>query len=569
MLLRRCVVSRSRSCATLLFAFTSVAACSRSADTSTNSVAPSTPRPPWFEEQAVERGLVFRHRSGADGRFQFPETVCGGAALFDMDGDGDLDAFVVQGGALDRAQRGTASHALFENRGGGRFTDVTSGSGVESVAYGVGVAAGDYDGDGDVDLYVCGYGQDVLLQNDGGGKFHDVAIAAGIVENGLGASAAFVDYDRDGDLDLFVVNYLNWSPNIEVACYTPSGERTYCNPRNYDAASPSRLYRNRGDGTFDDVTTTSGIGAARGNGLGVVCADFDGDGNIDLFVANDGTPNHLWLNRGNGQFEERAQVWGCAVDRNGATQSGMGTDVADLDDDGDWDLIVGNLANELDGLLENSGRWFTERTGKSGLAQLSRPHTRFGLGFYDFDLDGWTDLYEADGRVTTFDPRDAHDPFAEVNLLVRGTGPWRFEAVEPRGGTRDALIATSRGAAFGDIDDDGRVDILVVNRDGPVHLLHNVAAPGGRWLRVRAVDERGHDALGAVVSVQVADRTLRRMIKPWGSFASSSDPRAHFGLGQAPSSVEVAVIWLGGSRESFGMQATDHTITLRQGEGRR
>lgn len=543
--------------------------CARDSASDAALPPPSSNTKPWFEDEALARGLEFRHQSGADGHYLFPETVCGGAALFDMDGDGDLDAFLVQGGVLEGVHPSGVTHALFENRGGGRFANITAGSGVEIGGYGMGVAAGDYDADGDVDLYVCGYGNDLLLRNDGGGKFSDVARDTGIVENELGASAAFVDYDQDGDLDLLVVNYLSWQPSIEVACYTPSGERTYCNPRNYDAAAAALLYRNRGDGSFEDVSTSSGIGSARGNGLGVACADFDGDGRVDFFIANDGTPNHLWRNRGDGEFEERAHTWGCALDRNGVTRSGMGTDVADLDDDGDWDLIVSNLAGEQDGLFENKGRWFEERVGTSGLASVSRPFTRFGTGFVDFDLDGWDDLFQANGRVAKFDPRDPDDPYAEQNTLCRGTQAWRFEEVRPRGGTSATYPATARGAAFGDVDGDGRVDILIVDRDGPARLLHNVCEPHGHWLRVRALEDGGRDAIGAVVAVELAGRTRRRLIKSGGSYASSSDPAAHFGLGSVSDPVTVFVVWPEGSRESFGAQPVDRTITLRKGQGAR
>ena len=281
--------------------------------------------PPWFEERAVESGLVFEHESGHADKHLFPEVMGGGVALFDMDMDGDLDVYLVQSGTLAPASTDASTNRLFENDGSGRFTDVTAGSGAGDRGYGMGVTAGDYDGDADPDLYVTNVGRDTLLRNDGAGRFEDVTAAAGLGNDSWGTSAAFVDYDRDGDLDLFVCNYVAWTLGGEVACVGLRGQPDYCSPNSYNAPQPDRLYENGGDGTFTEVSAEAGIRSAFGNGLGVVCGDFDGDGWADIFVANDQMPNQLWHNEGDGTFVDVAMDVGCAVDSNGKAKAGMGT----------------------------------------------------------------------------------------------------------------------------------------------------------------------------------------------------------------------------------------------------
>src|SRR4051812_36051369 len=429
---------------------------------------------PWFEEIGARAGVGFVHQSGHGQRHYLPEIMGGGAALFDMDNDGDLDLYLVQSGRLSLERDGLSQastdppvgsgNRLYRNRGDGTFEDVTDSSGAGTRGYGMGVTAGDFDNDGFTDLYVTSVGHNVLLRNDGRGHFVDVTAKAGVASSGWSTSAAFVDYDGDGALDLFVAHYLNWRPSAEVDCFSLTGVADYCSPASYDLPSAATLYHNNGDGTFTDVSARAGILAAVGNGLGVVAGDFNGDGRIDIFVANDRTPNLLWLNQGGGRFREAALTMGCALDQDGTAKSGMGVDAVDVDDDGDLDLLVVNLDGESDSFFRNQGRFFNDDTVTAGLRTASRRFTRFGMALLDFDNDGYLDLYEANGRVGRQSEVYSPDPYAEPSLLLRGFAGPRFEVI-PGGGTSSRLVAASRAAAFGDIDNDGGIDIVVVNRD--------------------------------------------------------------------------------------------------------
>ena len=541
-------------------------ACASCRETKPAGTLPSS-NPPWFEETVEQAGIDFTHRSGHRDRFVLPEIMGGGAALFDMDGDGDLDLYLVQSGSLiDRSASG--GHQLFRNRGDGTFENVTKDSGADLRGYGMGVAAGDFDNDGAIDLYVTGFGANTLLKNDGHGHFTDVTAKAGVEGYGWTTSAAFLDYDADGWLDLFVVRYLDWRPSAEIECYSLTGVPDYCSPRTYDLPTSSALYHNNRNGTFTDVSERAGFHQAVGNGLGVTTGDFDGDGRIDIFVANDSTPNHLWLNQGNGQFREAALLTGCAVDADGRPKAGMGVHAADVDDDGRLDVIVVNLDSESDSFYRNRGAFFSDDTAAVGLRTASRPFTRFGMALADFDNDGHLDLYEANGRVGRQSELFSDDPYAEPNLLFRGIGG-RFVEVTPRGGTRQPLVATSRGAAFGDVDNDGGIDIVVVNRDARPYLLRNVVNARGHWVMFRVVDSHGRDALGAELAMSVGSRSIRRDVRSAYSYLASNDPRVHVGLGTETAVRGVIVRWPDGAREQFGDFAADKIVTLRRGSGTR
>ena len=525
---------------------------------------PSSASPaPWFEEVAAGRGLDFRHISGQDGEKWLPRIMGGGAALVDADGDGDLDAYLVQSGSLTAAASGQPPNRLYRNRGDGHF-EAAREAGAEAPGYGMGVAAGDVDNDSDVDLYVTNLGENALLRNLGRGRFEDATEGSGLGDPGWGASAAFFDYDRDGDLDLVLVNYLRWRADSEIDCVNTLGLPEFCGPQSYAAPTPDRLYRNDG-GAFTDVSAAAGFETVAGNGLGVACADFDGDGLQDVFVANDQTMDRLWLNRGE-RFEESAMMAGCAVDEDGKPKAGMGIAVADVDDDGDPDLAVCNMHDETDSYFLNEGSYFRDVTAGRGLG-ASRRFTRFGMGWLDFDNDGYLDLYEANGKVEVRERRYADDPYAEPNLLFKGAPGGFFTESEPRGGTAEPLVFTSRAAAFGDVDGDGGVDILVANCDGPAHLLRNVASPRGSWISFRVVLENGRDAIGAAVSLQAGERRLVRDVRAAYSYLASSDPKVHFGLGDEARVFDVAVHWPDGSSERFGDFAAGAVVELRRGAG--
>lgn len=526
--------------------------------------------PAWFAEEAQSRGLAFRHDSGhREGRYLMPEIMAGGAALLDLEGDGDLDAYLVQSGDLLADGETRPGNQLFRNDGQGRFEDVSAGSGAEDRGYGMGVACGDVDGDGRVDLYVTNTGPNTLLLQREGGRFEDRSEAGGVADPGFGASAGFVDYDQDGDLDLLTLNYLRWSVESEIECFNTQGSLDYCSPQTYDSPARDVLYRNRGDATFEDVTEAAGLDRAFGCGLGLAAGDFDLDGRVDLFVANDGTPDQLWIGQGGGTFKDEAFFAGCAVDQDGRAKAGMGVAVADVDDDGDLDLLVCNLANQTDSFFLNEGGSFLDSTGLAGLGMASRPFTRFGMAWVDFDQDGKLDIYQANGRVN-FQARlyDEADPYAEPNLLLAGAGAG-YREVSPRGGTAEPVVATSRAAAFGDVDGDGAIDVLVANKDAPAHLLINQAPSRGNWVLLRVLGESGVDALGARVSLRAGEREVHRDVRAAYSYQASNDPRVHVGLGGVERVEGVTVAWPDGSVESFGGFDAGQVVTLRRGAGTR
>ena len=523
---------------------------------------------PWFSEEATARGIDFVHHSGYDGRPMMPEMVGGGVALADLDGDNDLDLYLVQSGRVDKTLSvETSANRLYLNRGDGYFDKVEKAAGAGDRGYGMGVAAGDYDNDGDVDLYVTNLGPNVLLQNDGSGQFADVTNEARVGDPSWSTAATFLDLDADSDLDLFVVNYLHWIKNIEQDCYVSALFITYCGPTVYDVPATDRVYRNNGDGTFSDLTVTAGINVAFGNGLGVVGADFNGDGLTDVFVANDTMVNQLWMNLGNLRFEEACLFWSCAMDSQGVEKAGMGVAAADVDDDGDSDLLVVNLELQSDSFFRNEGTYFHDATQLAGLGPVSMRHTRFGVTFADFDNDGRLDLYEANGKVSASEASEG-DAYAETNTLLRGSiseGAVRFDEVKPQGGVSPGLVHTSRGLAVGDIDDDGGLDLVVTNRDAAPYILVNQASRGN-WVRFRVLTGN-RDAHGATVSLTVKKTRMSRDVQPAASYLAANDPRVHFGLGEEPEVRNVAVRWPGGEKEEFGNFPAGATYELRKGNG--
>lgn len=525
---------------------------------------------PWFEEVSAQAGLDFHFQTGHQpGRYYMPEIKGGGIGLLDYDGDGYLDVFCVQAGSVDPAVTNRPTHKLFRNSGNWQFADVTKTAGVGgNGSYGMGCACGDYDGDGWPDLYVTALGTNCLYRNLGNGTFAEVTRQAGVGKVSWGASAAFFDYDGDGRLDLVVANYIRWSRDKEVDCFGRGGLPDYCSPLNYNAPAMATLYHNRGDGTFADVSLAAGLDKAFGYGLGVVAADFNQDGRPDIFVANDATPNQLWINQGNGKFTDEAMIRGCAVNALGMAEAGMGIAVVDMFQRGWLDLFVTHLVGEANRLWLNTNGYFIDYVTPKGPGAASWPNTSFGVAFADFDNDGILDVYIANGRVKRGPvDLDANDPYAEPSTLLRGLGQGEFEEVFPQGGTAQLLLAASRGAAFGDLDNDGGIDIVVSNRDGPAHLLRNRVSQRGHWIMFKVLNRRGTYAIGARVRLQAGGRTQWRQVQPNQSYCSSNDPRVHFGLGQAARVERVLVDWPYGAEESFGPLAAGRIYELREGTG--
>lgn len=511
----------------------------------------------WFSDEAEERGVEFMHKSGFVERPYLPEIVGGGVALLDVEDDGDLDLYFVQGGfhlASEGSETSFHTDELYLNDGEGRFTFHPHRSDEEQRLYGMGATAGDYDNDGDTDLYITNVGANELLQNDGSGNFTDVAIEAGVDDQSWSTAATFTDFDNDGDLDLFVTNYLRWSARSELDCYA-RGVMTYCLPTNYKSPAQDILYRNNGDGTFSFATYSAGLPEAFGNGLGVVPADFDGNGYIDVFVANDTMVNQLWLNQGNWRFKDYAYEWGCAVDNHGFAKAGMGVDAADVDNDDDQDVLVVNLEGQTDSFFVNQKTYFRDQTSRASLGSGSRRFTRFGVVLADFDNDTVLDLYEANGKVDG-NPKNADDEFAEPNTLFRGSlvdNGLHFEPLATPDGTENPQSHTSRGLAIGDIDRDGDLDVVIANRDARPYVLVNQVADDTEWIRFRVLNRFGSDAIGATVSLTIDGKRQIRYVKVAGSYLASHDPHVHFGLGRAKQVEDVVVRWPTGEKYSIDL----------------
>jgi len=540
-----------------------------------------------FVDVARSAGIEFTHFNGMTGNSTIAEITGQGVGLVDFDNDGDLDVYLVQGSLLG----GSMSEAVFPWRGskpptdklyrndlvvqkdGARklhFTDVTRSSGIESDGYGMGVTTGDFDNDGLVDLYVTNLGSNQLYRNRGDGAFEDVTAKAGVDDERWSTCAAFVDYDRDGDLDLYVSNYVDFETAPTRECYANSSARDFCGPDAYKPV-PDRLFRNRGDGTFEDVTVAAGINKEFGAGFGVVAADYNLDAWIDIYVANDGDPNQLWLNNGDGTFRNEALWAGAAINSAGKAEASMGVDADDFDEDGDTDIFMTHIMEETNTLFINDGTGlFEDRTAAAGLASISRGKTGFGTGWFDFDNDGWLDLLVLNGAVRALAERvRAGDPYplGQPNHLLRNTGEGKFEVASARAGESFPLIEVSRGAAFGDIDNDGDTDVLVANNNGPTRLLINQIGNRNHWIGLRlVVKEMERDAIGARVQLVLADGSSRwRRVRTDGSFCSSRDPRVLIGLGSATSVKEVRVLWPGGRKETWRNLPVDRYSTLREG----
>lgn len=531
------------------------------------AVAPTAQRAD-FTEVTLEAGIQFVHNSGAAGQKYLPETLGAGGLFMDIDDDGWQDLLLVNSTDWSRRDGGSLP-ALYRNDQDATFTDVTRGSGLDVELYGIGAAAADFDHDGHVDVYVTALGGNRLFKGRGDGTFTDVTAAAGVENGGFSTSALWFDYDADGALDLFVANYVTWTQDGDLFCTRDGETKSYCTPESYEGQSPT-LYRNRGDGTFDDVTERAGIYDPTSKGLGVAMLDFDSDGWMDLFVANDTQPNRLYRNRGDGTFVDVAVVAGVAFSEAGVARAGMGVDAADYDGSGRPSLIIGNFSNEMMALYHNEGNGlFIDEAPRSPLGRASLLTLTFGCFFFDYDLDGRPDIFAANGHVADDIERvQARVTHAQQPHLFRNLGAGRFEDVAGEAGRMLEHAVVGRGAAYGDYDNDGDLDVLVTVNNGPALLLRNDAARANNVLRVQTIGTvSNRDGIGARVDVSVAGEERWQIVKTGSSYASQSELPLTFGLGDAAVADAVRVIWPSGREDAIGTVVANRLVVIREGEG--
>lgn len=520
-----------------------------------------------FTDITLEAGIDFVHDNGARGDYLLCEIMGPGGALFDYDGDGWLDVFLVQSGVLGE-ERADVTCRLYRNDGAGGFTDVSEASGVALAGYGMGCAVGDHDGDGTPDLYVTRVGPDALLANQGDGTFRDVTAEAGLANDGYTSSACWFDGDGDGRLDLYVARYTDLAPLAHVPCTNFLGHREYCDPSTADQTR-DLFYRNLGGGRFEDASTASGVALRTGYGLAVVATDLDSDGLVDVYVANDQSPAFYWHNRGDGTFEEIGPQTGAAYNGQGVAIAGMGIVAEDLDGDEDIDLFITNIRQFSHLFLRNDGAMFSDASYRWGDPRWMAPHTGFGTVAFDSDNDGVLELFVANGAVARSRSATSIEAvYAEPNQFLRRDAAGRW--VEDGGAFGSVLLApaVSRGVVCGDIDNDGDVDLLVCRNGERPQLLRNDHDGRGHWLSVLPMDAEGRGpVLNARVTVEVGGVRRMRECRVQQSYLVSCDPRVHFGLGELDAVERISVRWPDGSGEDFPGGAADRFVTLRRGSG--
>jgi len=523
------------------------------------------PRRPHFTDIASKSNFAYRTDNNFTGRKYFPQTMCGGVAAFDFDNDGRMDLFFTNGAKLPELQKTDPRfyNCLLRNRGDGSFEDVTAHAGLlgKDLGFSFGAAAGDYDNDGFEDLFVCNAGPNVLYHNNGDGTFTDVTARSGITKpkDVLSAAAAWFDYDNDGKLDLIVSNYTVWTPQTDKICAV-DGREYYCHPKVYSGVA-HRLYHNLGNGRFEDVTEASGFGAELGKGMGIAIADFNGDGYMDVFVANDTVRNFLFINQKNGTFKESAFEWGVAYDESGNAGSSMGADAKDYDNDGWPDIFYNNLRGQIWGLYRNmGGKSFDYVSGVSRVSRLSARNSGWSNGFVDYNNDGWKDLYSANGDVEHMPESREHDTMFEN---VDGK---QFRDVSSSLGADFNHSGYQRGSAFVDLNNDGFMDLVVTSLDEKPRIMLNSADNGNHWLLVNTVGRRSNrDGIGAALKLITASgRTLYNHVTTSVGFMSSSDKRVHFGLGAEKAIASVEIRWPSGIVQTIKKPRADQILTVTE-----
>ena len=532
--------------------------------TSLRAAAPASPVT--FADVTTPSGITFVHNNGAAGQKYLPETMGTGGAFVDVNNDGNLDIVVINGRDWKAGGRRTLP-ALYRNNGNGTFTDVVKDSGFDVSLYGMGVAAADYDNDGRDDLYVTAIEGDRLFHNDGNFKFRDVTKAAGIQNANFGTSAAWVDYDRDGRLDVFVANYVQWSADKDVYCSLDGKAKTYCTPESYKGVG-SKLFRNAGGGRFADVSAKAGIADATSKSLGVAVIDFDSDGWADLFVANDTQPNKLYRNNHDGTFAEVGVSAGVAFSEDGVARGAMGVDAIDYDRAGRPHLLVGNFSNQMLALYHNEGNGlFVDVAPASSVGRVSLLSLAFAVFFFDYDLDGQPDIFAANGHIEEAIGRvQPKVQFKQIPHLFRNQGGGKFESVGPSVGPAFNVAQVARGAAYGDYDRDGDLDVLIVNNGGPARLLRNDGGNKNHWLTIRTQGMKvNKDGIGAVVRVETADGVSVQTVHSGSSYCSQSDLALTFGLGKNTVAKSIQVEWPSGTKDRITNVKGERFVTIQEG----
>ena len=529
---------------------------------------------PRFTDVTEASGIDFRHENGQTGEYRYLEIMGAGVALFDFDGDGRLDVYFVNGNRVGAAPNPTVQNRLYRNLGDWKFEDVTAAAGVGDASYGQGCATGDYDGDGDEDLYVTNFGPNVLYRNEGDGTFAEVAAASGVADDGWGQSASFVDYDRDGDLDLYVQNYLHFTADtVDTSFIYIGSEKTpdYPSPLGFDG-SPDRLFRNEGGGRFSDVTEAAGLHQPDGKGMGLACVDFDADGLLDIFVANDTEENFYFRGVEGGRFEETGLLAGIALNASGVAEASMGVDVGDVNHDGRMDLIVPCLKRQFFTLYVNQGEYFTDESVATGMATATAQATGFNANFLDYDDDGDLDIFFANGgvRANEFAKKNATyvERYGVPDQLVANDGTGRYVDVSQHAGPYFGRALIGRGSASGDLDGDGDVDLVVCNLADRPALLRNDTTARGTGVTLELVDARGRRSpVGTRLRAKAGGHTQWSVLHPANTYLSQSDRRPHVGLGASTVIDELEITWPSGRVETLtGVQA-QRVVTIREGQG--